>query len=470
MNSSAIGVPDATAGPDDVAAVQTAFSALREAEARDGSIPLARRQALLDTLGSALARRRNDIAAAIDADFGRRSADETLIAEVFVCVEAVKHARKRLHRWARPRPVAVGAPFWPTRARIVPSPLGIVGVIAPWNYPVQLAILPLIGALAAGNRVLVKPSEMTPRTSDLLAALLDEALGPSIVHTVTGDASVAEAVTRLPLDHLLFTGSTATGRRVMAAAASNLTPLTLELGGKCPVLVMPDADVNATARTLVAAKGLNAGQTCLAPDTVLLVGVDPVAFKAALARAARAAFPGGLPTALASSRQQERLHALRTGGEITALTGDDDADGLAIIEPQPDAPAMSEEIFGPLLVLRQEANLHDALASIRRMSAPLAVYLFTKDRAVERRVLDGTRSGALVINGGVTFAALPDLPFGGVGASGMGRYHGEAGFLAFSNMRAHVRSARWSVSQLLDPPYTPRGRALLSRLFRQPPA
>ncbi len=439
------------------------------ADRRDGGLPIATRKGLLTNLERATLEARVSIAAAIDADFGGRAREETLIAEVLVTVRAIRNARPRLARWAKPRRVAVGLPFWPGRAWEVSQPLGVVGVLSPWNYPFQLAVLPLVSALSAGNRVALKPSEATPRTAALLADLLNEALGPEIAQVVTGGPDVAEAFTRLPFDHLFFTGSTGTGCRIMAAAAQNLTPMTLELGGKCPVLVLPDADLGEVARAIVAGKGLNAGQTCIAPDTVLLVGIARETFTAALQEAVRRLYPDGLVTGIASDGQRARLDALVAGERIEALgqagCGTRPAE-LVLAPVRPGSPLSCEEIFGPVLALETVADLGDAISRIRTRPTPLAVYLFTRDRAAERAVLDGTRAGALVVNGTVTQAAIDGLPFGGVGASGFGRYHGRAGFDTFSNRRAVVRQSRFALSRLLDPPYTTRTRSLIERLLR----
>ena len=446
--------------------VATAYAALRAADRREGGLPLSIRKQRLAALQDALVARRDEIAEAVDRDFGRRSREETLIAEVIVTLNAIRHARRRLRGWARPRRVAVDAPFWPSRAWVTPQPLGVVGVIAPWNYPVQLCLLPLVGALSAGNRILLKPSERTPRTSALLAALIAEALGDEVARVVQGDARVAEAIARLPLGHLLFTGSTAAGRAVMAAAAENLTPVTLELGGKCPVLITPDSDLDEAARLIVTGKGLNAGQTCLAPDTVLLAGVAPEPFKAALRDAARLIFPEGLPTAIISADHRARLERLGEGERVEELGPQAAPEGLAVIEPAAGSPAATEELFGPLLAIEAHPDLDAALAALRARPAPLAVYAMTRDRGIEQKILEGTRSGAVVVNGAVAHAAIEALPFGGVGQSGMGRYHGRAGFETFSNMRGHVRHARWTVARLLDPPYDARHARMLRAMFR----
>ncbi|MBR0678800.1 aldehyde dehydrogenase family protein, partial [Roseomonas alkaliterrae] len=236
---------------------------------------------LLARLAAETKRRAEDIAAAAAADFGARSRIETLLADALLVADFALHARRHLRRWARPRRVGVPYPFWPARARLEPVPKGIVGILAPWNYPFQLALAPAVDAIAAGNRIAVKPSERTPRCAALVGEVLEAALGPRIARCVTGDAAVAADFAAQPWDHLAFTGGTATGRKVAAAAAPNLVPLTLELGGKCPAIILPGAELGAAARAILVGKALNAGQTCVAPDTVLLVGHGRAAFEAA---------------------------------------------------------------------------------------------------------------------------------------------------------------------------------------------
>lgn len=443
-----------------------AFAALTAEDRSSGGLPLAQREALLGALAHHLVEQRERLVEALDGDFGRRSREETLVAEMLSVVNAARYAQHRLRRWAKPRRVGVPLPFWPTRAWLVPQPLGVVGIISPWNYPVQLSLVPLIDAIAAGNRVVLKPSEAVPRTAAALSALLEGALGPAIARVVLGGPEVAADLARLPLGHLLFTGSGAAGRELMRLAAEHLTPLTLELGGKCPAILMPDADVDHAARVLVLRKGLNAGQTCVAPDMLLVVGqpLDPV--RDALARACRRHFPDGLQTAVLPGKQEARLARMTKGAQLEPLMPD--RAGLALVRELPGGVALAnEEVFGPILPLRACRDLAQALDQVGRLPAPLAVYLFTRDRAVERRVLAATRAGALVVNDAVIQAAMETLPFGGVGASGFGRYRGRAGFDTFSNLRVHLRAARWSLSALVDPPYGARTRGLIERLVRQ---
>ncbi|MXP65474.1 aldehyde dehydrogenase family protein [Roseomonas sp. M0104] len=422
-----------------------ALAALRAEEAR---LSLRERRRLLAALAREVIRRAEDFVAAADADYGGRSAVETLVADVLLVAQAARRARRWLWWWARPRPVVAPLAFQPSLAWVEPVPKGVVGVMAPWNYPVQLGLWPLAEALAAGNRVALKPSEHTPRTAALLAEVVEAALGPRVARVVQGDATVAAGFAAQPWDHLVFTGGTETGRAVMRAAAENLTPLTLELGGKCPAIVLPGADLQQAARAILAGKAVNAGQTCVAPDTVLLVGHGGEAFAAACRACVVPVDSAVLPG------QRTRQTTLSEGGE--RLAG-----GLALVADQE-----TGEIFGPSLAVRAVDDLAAALAWVRARPAPLAVYLFGASRSEAAAVASQTRSGALVENRCVEHAAFTALPFGGVGASGCGRYHGFAGFSAFSDWRARVRHGPFALSRLLDPPRSEKAARLARRLVR----
>lgn len=422
-----------------------ALAALRAEEWRIG-IPERRR--LLAALAREVVRRAEDFATAADADFGGRSAVETLVADVLLVAQAARRARRWLRWWARPRPVLAPFPFQPSLAWVEPVPKGVVGVMAPWNYPIQLGLWPLAEALAAGNRVALKPSEHTPRTAALLAEVVEAALGPRVARVVQGDAAVAADFAAQPWDHLVFTGGTATGRAVMRAAAENLTPLTLELGGKCPAIVLPGADLRRAADAILAGKAVNAGQTCVAPDTVLLVGHAAGDFAAAC-RASAVRVEGAVLPA-----QRGRQDSLADGGE--RLPG-----GVTLV-----ADNSPEELFGPSLALRAERDLEGAIAWVRARPAPLAIYLFGARRAEAAAVVARCRAGAVVEERCVDHAAFTALPFGGTGASGFGRYHGAAGFREFSDWRARVRHGRFALARLLDPPRDAGALRLARRLLR----
>jgi acyl-CoA reductase-like NAD-dependent aldehyde dehydrogenase len=435
-----------------------AFAALSDAAARDG-VPdaAARREALL-RLRAALLARAEDVARAADADFGGRSRIETLLADVLCVAEAAGFAAKHVARWMRPRRAGVPLAFLPASAAAVARPKGIVGVVAPWNYPVQLALWPALDALAAGNRVIVKPSEATPRSAALVAEILEAGPGPSLARAVLGGPDVSAALCALPLGHLLFTGGQATARKVAAAAAANLTPTTLELGGKCPAFVLPGADLGQAARQILLGKVLNAGQTCIAPDTVFLVGHAADAFAAAC----RAAGPLSSETAIAPGNRA-RFAALLDGATTEALS--DAPVPILLVRAAPDAAISREEIFGPALLVRESPSLDAALDAAA--TGPLAAYVFGATRDERARIGERLRTGAIAENRCIEHTAFPALAFGGAGASGHGRYHGEAGFLAFSDLRAEVRHGSRSLARLFDPPRGAFADRLIGRLLRR---
>jgi len=351
-----------------------------------------------------------------------------------------------------------------------PDPLGVAAVISPWNYPVQLALAPALGALAAGNRVLLKPSELTPATSELLRELVAERFAEDEFAVVLGDAEVGQAFTRLPFDHLFFTGSTPVGRHVARAAAENLTPVTLELGGKSPALFAPDADLSLAASRLVSGKLLNAGQTCIAPDYALVPEGRVEAFVAAVRAAAAAMYPSYAAnpdyTAIVNERHYRRL---------TALVDDARAKGARIVtlDPAHESPdpatrkllpvllldvndtmaVMREEIFGPLLPVETYTTLDDAVAKINARPHPLAFYYFGREGATCGKVLQQTLAGGVTVNDTLWHFAHKNLPFGGVGASGVGAYHGEASFLTFTHRKPVFVQPRFAAAKLLYPPY-----------------
>ena len=411
-----------------------------------------------------------ELSEAIDRDFGHRSTHETRLAELYIVASGVRHAHQRLRRWMRPRRVATPLQLLPGSAQIVRQPRGVVGVISPWNYPVQLALAPALGALAAGNRVLLKPSELTPATSALLQRLVAQYFREDEFAVVPGDAAVGQAFARLPWDHLFFTGSTAVGRLIAKAAAENLTPVTLELGGKSPALIDADADLARVAPRLAVGKLLNAGQTCIAPDYAL-VGTDRVdAFVAAMKGAVARLYPAFAAnpdyTAIVNARHYARLVgllddarakgaqivALAPANEIADVTGRKLAPAL-VVGATADMKIMQEEIFGPLLPVETYANLEDAIARLNGRPHPLAFYYFGGSAARRDRVLRETLAGGVTVNDTLWHFAHEELPFGGVGASGIGAYHGERSFLTFTHEKAVFAQPRIAAARLLYPPY-----------------
>ncbi len=423
------------------------------------------------------------LAQAIHEDFGSRSTAETQLLEVFPSLGAIRHARRHLKRWMRPERRPVSLWFQPGRARVVWQPLGVVGIIVPWNYPVFLSLAPLVAALAAGNRVMIKMSELTPRTGEALERLLRAAFPEDLVAVVNGDVAVARAFAGLPFDHLLFTGSTAVGREVMRAAAANLTSVTLELGGKSPAIVAPGFPLAEAADKIMFGKCANAGQTCVAPDYVLV----PAGTEQAFAEAARAAVARLYPTLAANpdySAIVNERHYRRLAGYLEEAR----ARGATVLEINPAqetldpaarklAPAlvlgageglqlMQEEIFGPVLPVVPYDNLDAALAHVAERPRPLALYYFDRDPARTRHVLERTHSGGVTVNDVLLHVGQEDLPFGGVGDSGMGHYHGRHGFETFSKQKGVFVQSRLSGAGLLKPPYGRRFEALIRLLLR----
>ena len=451
----------------------TALQRLRAAQARDGIVPLAERRIALKALRAAVLAQADALCDAVDRDFGGRSRHETRISEIAIVLGAVDHALPRLAQWSRPERVGVGLQFLPASAQVLKQPVGVVGLIAPWNYPVQLALLPLVAALAAGCRAVLKPSEHTPATSALLARLLGEALDADLVQVVTGGAIEAAALASLAFDKLMFTGSTHTGRLVARAAAENLVPCVLELGGKSPAIVDASADVAAAAADIIAGKLLNAGQTCVAPDYVLLPRLMLPAFVAAAKAAARRLHPDprrGDYSAICRPADRERLVALASSLDVVPLFDVElPPPHLApalVVDPPVDSPLMREEIFGPLLPLVPYDEQEEVFRMLADRPDPLALYWFGNDREREREVLARTRSGGVAINDTVIQVAVEALPFGGSGASGMGAYHGRAGFDAFTHRRAVLRQHRWSPTRLLRPPYGKLADRIIGSMMR----
>nr|WP_314877037.1 coniferyl aldehyde dehydrogenase [uncultured Pseudomonas sp.] len=459
--------------------LQATFALQRQAFAANPSPPAAQRRQWLKSLREALLADQQRLIDAIDADFAGRSADETLLAELLPTVQGLRDAERQLQRWMRPSRRKVGLAFQPASARVEYQPLGVVGIIVPWNYPLFLAIGPLTGALAAGNRVMLKLSEATPASGLALQALLARVFPEDLVSVVLGEVEVGQAFARLPFDHLLFTGATSIGRRVMLAAANNLTPVTLELGGKSPVIVSSSAALASAAERIAFGKLLNAGQTCVAPDYVLVPRDRVGAFADAYRQAARRLYPSIAGnrdySAIINPQQLQRLERLLAdasdkGAQVLDLYSHESREGRRLpphllLDVSDDMQVMQDEIFGPLLPLVPYDTLNDALAYINQRPRPLALYFFGQDRAQQQLVLQHSHSGGVCINDTLLHVAQDDLPFGGVGPSGMGRYHGHDGFLTFSNARAVLSKQRLNLARLIYPPYGKALQRLVYKLF-----
>jgi coniferyl-aldehyde dehydrogenase len=458
-----------TSGPGDGATIERSFRLLRDGARSEIAVPAAVRKDRLRRLLALLEENAGAFEAAISADFGHRSVHETRLAEALIVEAGIKLALRRLGSWMRSRRVPTRLPFWPGSNRLMVQPLGVVGIIAPWNYPLQLTLAPLVGALAAGNRVMIKPSELVPRFSALLGAAVGKRFDASDVAVVEGGPAVAQAFAALPFDHLLFTGSTRVGRLVAEAAARNLTPVTLELGGKSPVIIDRSADLAAAARRVAVGKLLNAGQTCIAPDYVLCPRGTEEQFAERYLASVTALY-GSDPrnrdyTSIVTETHYERLEHLLADAVAKGARVVRRAEGLSdwkgsrkfppcLVLATTDAMLVrQEEIFGPILPIIPYDGTDDAIAFVNERDRPLALYWFGRNAEARDRILRETVSGGVTVNDCLLHIAQENQPFGGVGASGMGAYHGEWGFRAFSKAKPVFYRPRVSGTALLQPPY-----------------
>ena len=474
-------MPADLAFAQDATSIQASLEALlarqRSAFFADPNPRAEQRRAWLKALRRLLVDEQETIIAAISQDFGNRSADETRMAEIMPSVLGIHYASKHLKHWMKPSKRAVGLPFQPAATRVLYQPLGVVGVIVPWNYPLFLAIGPLVGALAAGNRVMIKMSESTPVFSQLLKELLARVFPEDLVAVVTGEVDVGVAFSKLPFDHLLFTGATSVGKHVMRAAAEHLTPVTLELGGKSPALISAEVPMQHAAERIAWGKTLNAGQTCIAPDYVLVPEGRRDEFVEQYRIAVQRFFPALRDnpdyTAIINGRQQQRLEgylrdAEAQGARVVPLFPESQGRRLAhslLLDTRDDMKVMQEEIFGPLLPVLTYREPSEALDYINQRPRPLALYYFGYDRAAQEEVLENTRSGGVCLNDTLLHVAQDDAPFGGVGASGMGHYHGHEGFKTFSTARTVFSKQRFNAARLIYPPYGKLLQKLVYRLF-----
>ena len=430
----------------------------------------------------------DDFAKAVSADFGHRSHEQTLLTDIGPSVNALKHARKHFRQWARSEK---RSPMFPlgllgAKASVEYGPKGVVGVVAPWNFPVGMVMVPMAGVLAAGNRALVKPSEFTPETSALLARLVAEYFHEEEMAVVTGGPEVGKAFTQLPFDHMIFTGATGVGRHVMRAAADNLTPVTLELGGKSPTIVGRSADIPKAAERIALGKMMNAGQICLAPDYLMVARDQEPDMIGALKDSVSALYPTLLAnedyTSVINARNHERLtgyleDARSKGADLIEINpaGEDFAGSngnkmpLTILRNVTDNMAvMQEEIFGPILPIMTYDVVDEAIDYVNDHDRPLGLYYFGQDGAEEKAVLGRTISGGVTVNDVVFHNAMEDLPFGGIGPSGMGNYHGIDGFRTFSHSRAVYRQPKLDVAGLggFKPPYGKATRKALKTMLK----
>jgi aldehyde dehydrogenase (NAD+) len=455
----------ATFGPDQA---RQLVDRLRSTFATGRTRSLDWRVAQLRGLGRLLAERETEIAAALAADLGR-SAHDSWFGDVAPTQGEVEFAVRHLRGWMRPTRVSVPLAVRPGRASYRYEPLGVVLVIGPWNYPFYLCLGPLVGALAAGNCVVVKPSEHAPASSAVMAALLPQYLDADAVAVVEGEATVTQELIDARMDHVFFTGGTEIGRKVMAAAARHLTPVTLELGGKSPAIVTRDADIEVAARRIAFGKLLNSGQTCLAPDYVLVdntVKDRLVDGLQANLRDMRAGEPPGQQVVDERhlSRLTQMLEEVSDQVVVGGVAGGDGLEPTIVVDPPADAAVMREEIFGPILPVLGVASLDEAISFVNRREKPLAAYVFSKRRADQARVFDEVPAGGATANHTLMHVLAPQLPFGGVGDSGIGAYHGKWGFETFSHRKATLVMRSRPDLRFIYPPYSERAKKLLRKL------
>ncbi|WP_058368058.1 coniferyl aldehyde dehydrogenase [Psychrobacter sp. ENNN9_III] len=457
--------------------LQKKFSRMQTLSRHQPITDWATRESQLDNLEALLSDNQKNLAKAISADFGHRSESETQFAELFPSFTGISHAKKHGKAWMKTRRVSISALYMPAHNEIQPQPLGVVGIMVPWNYPLYLAIGPMIDALTAGNRVMIKMSEAAPKFAEAFAKAVAHYFSPDMVCVVLGEVDIAEAFSKLPFDHLLYTGSTAVGKKVMAAAAPNLTPVTLELGGKSPVIVLDDVNLENAVNRVMMGKTLNAGQTCIAPDYVLIQRQYHKRFISLAKEWMQKHYPN-------IGNNQDYSHIInddqfkRVAGYLQKLPEDrvqplTDVEAsldtrlmppVVVTDPETDSDVMQEEIFAPILPLMDYETLDDAIRFINERPRPLALYVFGNNERDVEKVRTHTVSGGVCINEVILHVAQHDMPFGGVGHSGMGAYHGKAGFERLSHMKPVFVQSKLNGMNLLLPPYGElfkKGMALL---------
>jgi len=466
-------------------AMQIALAKLKAANLRDGAPSAKLRIDRLNRCIALLIEHEKEIDAAVNADFGNRASAVTGITDVAGSIGPLKHARAHLEGWMKPErrkttPAILG--LFGAKAEVRYQPKGVVGIISPWNFPVNLTFSPLAGVLAAGNRAMIKPSEFTPATSELMARMFAKVFDPEEISVFVGGPDVGQAFSELAFDHLIFTGATSVAKHVMRAAAQNLVPLTLELGGKSPAIIGRSADVATAAARIMAGKTLNAGQICIAPDYVLAPADRLDAFVAEAKKSVTAMFPTIKDnpdyTAIIADRHYDRIRgyideARAMGADVIEINpaGEDFSQQehrkippTLILNPTDDMKVMQEEIFGPVLPVKTYSGIGEATGYINGHDRPLALYYFGTDDGERERVVDGTTSGGVAVNDVIFHVAQEELPFGGVGPSGMGSYHGVDGFREFSHRKAIYRQLKTDIGPLkaLRPPYGPGVRKYIA--------
>ncbi|MGL4222150.1 MAG: coniferyl aldehyde dehydrogenase [Shewanella sp.] len=438
------------------------------------------RKERLTRLKTALLNYQQPLVEALSQDYGHRSTDDSLISDIMPVVNNINYSLKNLKKWLKPSRRHAGILLAPAQVKVHYQPLGVIGIIVPWNFPVMLSIGPLVTAIAAGNHAMLKLSEFTPATNKVIKQLLAEVFDESHVAVVEGEADVAAQFSALPFDHLLFTGSTTVGRHVMRAAANNLTPVTLELGGKSPVIIAPDMPLEIAVERMIYGKCLNAGQICVAPDYVLcpnakvsdFIQAYQAKFLAMYGEVAKNKDYGSIINARQFDRLMAVLEDAKTKGAKIISASNEAIDSQnrkiptqLITQTTEDMLLMQEEIFGPLLPIIGYDTLDEAISYINLRARPLALYVMSFDEANQQKILQQTHSGGVCINETVFHVAADDAPFGGIGPSGMGHYHGKEGFLTFSHAKTVLSRGRFNTGKFVHPPYGTFIQRMLMKLF-----
>ena len=480
--------PQTAASGSEEQRMQAVLEAQRKAHIKDGPPSAEKRIEWIDRAIGLLVSHQDAIAEALREDFGHRSVHATLLTDVSGSIGPLKHAKAHLKSWMKREkrkvtPAILG--LFGARAYIDYQPKGVIGVISPWNFPVNLTFTPLAGIFAAGNRAMIKPSEFTPRTSELMARMFRSAYDETEVAVFTGGPEVGQAFSKLAFDHLLFTGATSIAYHVMRAAADNLVPTTLELGGKSPVIVSRSADMDLAAKRVMFGKTLNAGQICLAPDYVYVPEEKARDFVGAAEKAVTKMYPTMKDnpdyTSVVNQRHFDRLNsylddAREKGAEIVEINPAKEdfrqqpyhkIPPTIVLNPTDDMKIMKDEIFGPLLPVKTYKDVNEAVDYVNEHPRPLGLYYFGGDGGEQESVLTRTTSGGVSVNDVVMHVSMEDLPFGGIGPSGMGAYHGIDGFKTFSHAKAVFKQAKMDITAMMRPPYGPRMMKILGTQIKR---
>ncbi len=467
--------------PPEAAELDRIFEAQKKAFAENPLPGPAERIKNLNLLKQALIRNQEKVISAIHSDYSCRSRDETMLGEMLPSVEGLKYAARRVRRWMKPERRRAGIMFQPAKAKVIYQPKGVTGIIVPWNYPLYLAVGPLTGALAAGNRAVVKMSRRSPETGRVLKAIISEVFDEDLVAVLAGEKGTGSLFSEKPWDHLMFTGSTSVGRGIMRAASGNLTPVTLELGGKSPAIISPQVPMKDAAERIAFGKQFNSGQTCVAPDYVLCPENRIAEFEKTFRKCVEEMYPS-----MAENSQYTSMIDEKARERVTGLLEDAREKGARVVEVNPaqesfegsgklpiyllldttgDMLVMQEEIFGPLLPVVGYRSLEDAVSYVNSGPRPLALYFFDYNRESIDYVLTRTHSGGALVNDTLMHVAQDDLPFGGTGESGMGEYHGKSGFLTFSKAKGVMIRPRFNSARFINPPYGKLVHRMVYRLF-----